>query len=61
MILRITEESQMPIVAGLLVRRTVRRVLLLAGADFREERGWLDSAFYVDIPPGQVLKISIPD
>jgi hypothetical protein len=61
MIFRITEQTRSPIVAGVLVRRPVRRILLAAGVEFREERGWLDSAFFLRVPPGQVLEVSIPD
>ena len=33
--------------AGLAVRRQIRRFLLEEGIDFVEEKGWIDSVFYL--------------
>jgi hypothetical protein len=35
------------ITAGMAVRRQIRRFLLEEGIDFVEEKGWLDSVFYL--------------
>lgn len=35
------------VTAGLLVRRPMRRLLLSLGIDFTEDKGWLDSVFYL--------------
>lgn len=34
--------------AGVLVRRPIRRFLLSEGIDFKEDKGWLDSTFYLN-------------
>jgi hypothetical protein len=37
------------ITAGLLVRRPIRRYLFEMDIDFIEEKGWVDSIFYLDL------------
>lgn len=57
----LTGPSREPIIAGALVRRHVRRALLQTGVTFTEEKGRLDSAFYVDVPAGQVLILRLSE
>lgn len=38
------------IVAGLAIRGQMRRFLLSEGIDFVEDKGWLDSVFYLKCP-----------
>lgn len=36
------------ITAGLAVRRQIRRFLLREGVDFKEDKGWIESEFYLN-------------
>jgi len=37
------------ITAGIAIRRKVRRFLLSENIDFEEDKGWIDSEFYLNV------------
>jgi hypothetical protein len=52
---------RVPLEAGALVRREVRIHLFTRGITFTEDRGWLSSVFFIDVPAGQCLHLELPD
>jgi len=45
------------ITAGILVRRAIRRYLIAQGIDFKEEKGWIDSVFFLYCSDETLTKI----
>lgn len=43
--------------AGLAVRNQVRRYLLRRGTDFKEDKGWIDSRFYIKCSSDEIQEI----